>query len=357
MSVPTNLPGSPIRLFIDTDMGVDDAVAVAWLLAQPSVQIVGFSSVSGAAAAEHVAANLLTLLDVAGRQIPVTVGASAPLVVPPYHTGLLVHGPDGFWGAQAPHDSQSLPHDAPAAIAAAARANPGLTILALGPLTNLALAVQRFPQDLAGVRLIALGGASHGGNTTPLAEFNAYADPHALAIVLDSPMQVDLIMRDAFDQIEIDAEQFVERLGAAGGPVGQLLARVLVPYIQMATLDGGRASIPDAAAAIYALRPDLGTASSALVQVITEEGHTRGLTIVANTMAYRVGLIASPAEMSDLALRFNTPGFDLEATIGDILQRRPDNARVVLDVDGREMVRLLEQTLAERVDKARVVGQ
>lgn len=357
MSALADVPGSPIRLFIDTDMGVDDAVAVAWLLEQPSVQIVGFSTVSGNIAVEHVAANLLTLLDVADRQIPVTIGAAAPLVFPPYHAGAMVHGSDGFWGAQAPHDLRGLPHDAPAAIAAAARAHPGLTVLALGPLTNLALAVQRFPQDLAGVHLIALGGARHGGNTTPLAEFNAYVDPHALAIVLDSPLRVDLIMRDAFDQIEIDAEQFVGRLGAAGGPVGQLLARVLVPYIQMATFDGGMASIPDAAAAIYALRPDLGTASSALVHVITEEGYTRGLTIVANTMAYRVGLIASPAEMSDLALRFDTPGFDLQATIADILQRRPDNARVVLDVDGREMVRLLDQTLAEQADKVRVVGQ
>ncbi len=111
MSIHTDLPGSPIRLFIDTDMGVDDAVAVAWLLAQPSAQIVGFSSVSGAAAAEHVAANVLTLLDAADRQIPVTIGAPAPLVVPPYHTGVaMVHGPDGFWGAQAPHDLRRAYH-------------------------------------------------------------------------------------------------------------------------------------------------------------------------------------------------------------------------------------------------------
>jgi len=356
MSMDAFSSGSPMPLFIDTDMGVDDAVAVAWLLAQPSARIVGFSTVFGNATVEHVTANLLTLLDTAERQIPVTIGAAVPLVFPPYNAGALTHGPDGFWGAQAPHDLRDLPRDAPAALAAAARTTPGLTILALGPFTNLALAAQRYPEALAGVRVIALGGARHGGNTTPLAEFNVYADPHALAIVLDSSLQVELVMRDAFDQVEVDAVRFVERLGDAGGPVGQLLARVLAPYCRMAALGGDAPTIPDAAAAIYALRRDLGTATSALVQVVTDEGYARGLTIVADSLAYRVWLIAGPSEISELALRFMEPGFDLEAAIADILQRRPDNARVVLDVDGREMARLLEQTLAEAI-QVRVVGQ
>jgi inosine/uridine nucleosidase len=350
-------PGSPIPLFIDTDMGVDDAVAVAWLLAQQSARIVGFSTVFGNAAVEHVAANLLTLLDAAGRQIPVTIGAAAPLLFPPYLAGALVHGPDGFWGAQVPHDLRGLPHDAPAALAAAARTTPGLTILALGPLTNLALAAQTYPEELAGVHVIALGGARHGGNTTPLAEFNIYADPQALEIVLDSSLRVEMVMRDAFDRVEVDAERFVAQLAAIGGPVGQLLAGILTPYCQMAALGGGAPTIPDAAAAIYALRPDLGTATSALVQVITDDGYARGQTIVADTLAYRISLIASPSEISDLALRFTAPGFDLQATIADILRRRPDNACVVLDVDGREMVRLLEQTLADQAMQVRVVGQ
>jgi inosine/uridine nucleosidase len=234
---------------------------------------------------------------------------------------------------------------------------PGLTILALGPCTNLALAVQRYPEALAGVRVIALGGARHGGNATPLAEFNVYADPHALAVVLDSALQVELVMRDAFDRVEVDGTRFVERLGDTGGPVGQLLAHVLVPYCRMAALGGNAPTIPDAAAAIYALHPDLGTATSALVQVITDEGYARGLTIVADSLAYRVSLIAGPNEISELALNFTAPGFDIEATIAGILQRRPDNAQVVLDVDGREMARLLEQTLADVAIRVREVGQ
>ena len=214
MDTNTPTPGSPTPLFVDTDMGVDDAVAVAWLLAQQSARIVGFSTVFGNATVEHVTANLLTLLDAAGCQIPITMGAAAPLVFPPYWAGALVHGPDGFWGAQEPHDLRGLPHDAPAALAAAARTTPGLTILALGPLTNLALAVQTYPEDLAGAHVIALGGARHGGNTTPLAESNIYVDSHALEIVLDSSLQVELVMRDAFDQLEVEAEHFVAQLAA-----------------------------------------------------------------------------------------------------------------------------------------------
>jgi inosine-uridine nucleoside N-ribohydrolase len=349
--------GASLPLFIDTDMGVDDAVAVAWLLAQPSVQIVGFSTVCGNTTVEHVTSNLLTLLDTAERRIPVTIGAAAPLVFSSYEAGTLVHGPDGFWGAQAPYDLRELPRDAPAAIAAAARTTPGLIILALGPLTNLALAVQRYPADLAGAHVIALGGARHGGNTTPLAEFNIYVDPHALEVVLDSSLHVDLVMRDAFDQVKVDGERFVAQRATAGGPIGQLLARVLAPYCQRAALGGGAPTIPDAAAAIYALRPDLGTATSALVQVITDEGYTRGQTIVADSLAYRVSLIASSSEMSRLASQFTAPDFDLQTTIADILRRRPDNVRVVLDVDGPEMVRLLEQTLVDQTIRVRAVGQ
>lgn len=357
MDVDVFPSGAPLPLFIDTDMGVDDAVAVAWLLGQPSVQIVGFSTVFGNTTVGHVTSNLLTLLETANRRIPVAIGAAAPLVFPPYYAGMLAHGPDGFWGVQVPHDLRALPGDAPAAIAAAARSTPGLTILALGPLTNLALAVQRYPEDLAGVQVVGLGGTRHGGNTTPLAEFNAYVDPHALQIVLDSSLQVDLVMRDAFERVEVDGERFVAQLSAAGGPLGQLLARALAHYFQMAALGGNAPTIPDVAAAIYALRRDLGTATSALVQVVTDEGYTRGQTIVADNLAYRVSLIASSDEMSELALRFTAPDFDLETTIATILERRPDNAQVVLQVDGREMARLLEQTLIGQAIQVRAVGQ
>lgn len=343
-------------LFIDTDIGIDDAVAVAWLLAQPDVQIVGFSTVFGNTSVEYAAANLLTLLDAAGRRLPVTIGAEAPLVHEPFSIGIMVHGPDGFWGSQVPHNLRDLPRDAPAAIAAAARSTPGLTILALGPLTNIAQAIQRYPEALAGVRLVALGGARHRGNITPVAEFNIFADPHALEIVLASEMQVDIVMSEAFDQLTVDQVEFLDQLNTADGAVGHLLARILKPYFQGAVQNGRTPHIPDAVAAIYAVRPELGEATSALVRVVTDQGYARGQTIVADTFSQRVMLIASPREVSDMALRFLEPDFNMAKELGSILAREPDNARVVLHVDAVAMLRLLEQSLIGVPMRERAVG-
>src|SRR6476661_5953548 len=111
--------------FVDTDIGVDDAVAIAWLLRDPSANVLGFTTVAGNTSVENATQNLLTLLDVAGRRAPVTIGAAEPRVYPHSHVGKFVHGPTGLWFSQVPHDLSDIPHNAPAAIAAAARANPG----------------------------------------------------------------------------------------------------------------------------------------------------------------------------------------------------------------------------------------
>lgn len=334
-------------IFIDTDTGVDDAVAVAWLIEQRRAQVVGLTTVFGNTSNTNAARNLLTLFAAAGRTYPVTIGAAAPLSLPATGTGALVHGPDGLWFAQQPLPIETLPTDAPAALAAAARATPGLTIIALGPLTNIALAVQQYPADLAGVRVVALGGAQVGGNRTPVAEFNIHADPHALAVVLQSDVNLELVTLDAFDQVTVDPQRFPQQLARRGGPVGALLAAALGPYFQVQLANGvTEVSIPDAAAAIYALQPATATATSALVRVGVSDDFTRGQTVIATTVNDRVSLIAGDAELSALAAQaFSTPGFDLGAALFAIASREPDNAAVVLDVFERPMVRALERDL------------
>lgn len=340
--------GTPAKpFFIDSDVGVDDAVAIAWLIDQPNIRIVGFSTVSGNTSTENAARNLLTLFGAIGRSFPVTVGAAAPLEFPATRTGALVHGPDGFWFNQAPVDISSLPTNAPAALAAAARANPGLTIIALGPLTNIAQAIQQYPADMAGVRLVALGGARHGGNSTPVSEFNIYADPHALAIVLASDIEVELVTLDAFNQVKVDVKRFPARLKSHGGAVGQLLARTLEGYFGVQEAGGPvkEVALPDVAAVIYALHPNYGTAQSALVNVISATDLTRGQTVIATELADRITAIASEAELSALAEQAFLPGFDFNAALAEILARQPDNASVILDVEEKQMVRLLEKSL------------
>ena len=147
-----------VKVFVDTDIGVDDATAIAWLLNDRSTNVLGFTTVAGNTTAENATQNLLTLLDVANSHLPVTMGATKPLRYPHSHFSMFAHGPSGLWFSQVPHDLSHIPHDAPGAIAAAARANPGMTLLALGPLTNVARAVQQFPADMVGVHVIVLAG-------------------------------------------------------------------------------------------------------------------------------------------------------------------------------------------------------
>lgn len=362
-----------IPVFVDTDIGVDDAIAIAWLLKEPSAEVLGFTTVAGNTSVENATANLLTLLDVAGQSVlPVTVGAAAPLEFPATRIGALIHGPDGLWFQQVPHDIAPLPHDAPAALAAAARANPDLTIIALGPLTNVAQAVQQYPADLAGVHLIALGGAQHGGNMTPVTEFNMYADPHAFEVVLSSDMNIELVTLDAFVQVQVNTSTFPRRLAQRGGALGEFLAAVVPPYLELQTPDEDAtttrasiadriacqrsrgqacrptpttASIPDAAAVIYAFKPELGTPTSALIEVLTDDTVVRGQTIIATGTEEKVIMIADDTELSDLADHAFDPDFDLNTALFDILQRRPDNATAVLQVQGEQMSRRLERTL------------
>ena len=332
-------PAGPI--FVDTDIGVDDALAVAWLLKQRDANVVGFTTVFGNASVPNATRNLLTILGAAGVQKPVTVGAADPLALPRTRTGSFIHGPDGLWFAQQPADISALPTDAPAAIAAAARANHATIFIALGPLTNFARAIQQYPQDLAGVRLVALAGGRHG-NITPVAEFNVYADPEALEVVLAGPMNVELVTLDAFEEVTIDSVRLAERLSRRGGAVGQLLAAILPYYTQAST--GGMSSeisLADPTAVVYALRGDLGTPRAGLVRVITGNGYARGQTIIADTVNGRIPMIADDAELSLLADQAFMPGFDINAAIGGVLARQPDNANLVLDVDEDEIVRQL----------------
>src|SRR5438093_665715 len=161
-------PPPTVKVFVDTDIGVDDATAIAWLLNDRSTNILGFTTVAGA--------------------------------------------------------------------------------------------VQQFPADMVGVHVIVLAGSRGPGNRTPVSEFNAFSDPQALDIVLEHQLDVTLVTEDAFDQVKVDSTEFPQELTRDGGAMGQFLASALTPYFLASTQGaGGQAAIPDAAAAIYALRPELGT--------------------------------------------------------------------------------------------------
>jgi inosine-uridine nucleoside N-ribohydrolase len=303
--------------------------------------------VSGNTSAENAANNLLTLLDVMQVQEPVTVGAAVPLELPASRTGAFVHGPTGLWFSATPHDIAALPRGGAEAIAAAARANPGMTLLALGPLTNVAEAARRFPNEMRAIKVVALAGARGPGNSSPVAEFNAFFDPHAIDVALESGLDITLIPIDAFGSVTFDSATFPQQLAQEGGAVGQFLSQPVALYMQASTQGaGGPVAIPDVAAVAYVLQPALGTPTTGLVDVATEDGLTRGQTVMGFTVGQKLTMIANDAELSLIADQlFSVPGFDINQAIGAVLARRPDNARVVLEVKGRAMAKLAERAL------------
>ena len=175
---------------VDVDTGIDDSLALLYLLASPDVEIVGIASTAGNVTAPQVAANNLAWLDVArAGPIEVALGSLSPLVVPLVTTED-THGPQGIGYAELPASTRPLSgRSAEELWVDVVRAHPGEVVgLVTGPLTNLALALKREPElPLLLQRLVVMGGAFHcAGNTTPTAEWNISVDPEAAKVVFDA---------------------------------------------------------------------------------------------------------------------------------------------------------------------------
>ncbi len=365
----------PVDIVLDADIGVDDAAAIAYLLSSRQANVIGITTVAGNTTVENSANNALLLLEVAGRtNIPVVIGANAPLVLPPSQQGMFVHGPDGLWfaGMSSPHDLSGLRTDAPEFLRDSAVSHPGATLLALGPLTNIARAIQLYPGEMALYsRIVWSGGARavQGDGNTPVSTFNSWYDPDAAQIVLNSGLPLMMVTADAGRTVTI-GEQQVKRLAQRGTPLGQFLAPILTAYATavnqsvessessnsqfMAATENrdnrqqNHFTIPlyDPTAAVLAIRPELGTAQSALVVVQTPDGVTRGQTVMGLTIPERIQMIADDTELSAIAVQaFSDPNFDLTAVMGNILARQPDNASVVLDVNSTSIVRVFLNAL------------
>jgi inosine-uridine nucleoside N-ribohydrolase len=196
------------KVIIDTDPGVDDALAIFLALASPEINVIGLTTVFGNAHTSTTTRNALSLLELAGRNdIAVAMGASEPLaseyVGPPIH----VHGPDGQGNANVkPPALKAINTPAPAWIYELASAAPGeVTILALGPLTNLALAVQQYPDLPALVdEVVVMGGNALGpGNASPAAESNMLHDPEAADIVFGERWRTTMIGLDVTHKVNL----------------------------------------------------------------------------------------------------------------------------------------------------------
>ena len=252
------------RILLDCDPGRDDALAVAMALASTAeIELVGITAVAGNVPLVLTYRNARFVCDLCGfPRVPVHAGADRPLARQPV-TGTRAHGESGLEGMvvdvppAAVEPGGAIPFMNETLRAAA---DDEITLVAIGPLTNVAILVAESPELLPKIRRIVLmGGASRaGGNVTPASEFNIYADPHAAARVLDCGRPMTVVSLDATHQV-LATSAHAERLAQAGGEPARRLAALLRPAVHSRTARFGpdRLPIHDPCTIAWLLRPEL----------------------------------------------------------------------------------------------------
>jgi inosine-uridine nucleoside N-ribohydrolase len=270
-------------VILDCDPGHDDAIALLLALASPELQLLGVTTVSGNQTLEKTTANAIRVLDHVGHMdCPVAAGAARPLVRE-RHTAAHVHGESGLDGPSLPAPARK-PERSHAIdwIAAAVRASTDpVTLVATGPLTNVALLLARYPElESRLARIVLMGGAIGEGNTTPAAEFNIWADPEAAHRVFQSEVDLTMVGLDVTHQA-LMTPAHAERLAAAGR-AGKLVAELYSFYAGFHRDHYGWEGAPvhDAVALAHVIDRTLLTTTHCGVLVDTGPEPARGRTYV-----------------------------------------------------------------------------
>jgi len=216
------------RVIIDTDPGVDDAFALLLAMRSPELKIEGITPVAGNVPLELTLPNALRMVEIAGRaDIPVAAGAKSPLLRR-LVTAAYAHGENGLGGAVFPEPKlKALADPASVLIRQIVRKYPNeVTLITLGPLTNVATALNS-DSELAGMikRVVMMGGSLSGGNITPAAEFNIYVDPEAARMVFQSGIPVTMVGLDVTRKTSL-TDEHVKTLEGAQNPVSQAAAKI-----------------------------------------------------------------------------------------------------------------------------------
>jgi purine nucleosidase len=279
--------GDPMREFIvDTDTASDDAVALIMALRWPDVDVLAITTVSGNVKVENAARNALITAELCGSDVPVHVGSDRPLRVEPQYAHFF-HGSDGLGDRGYPEPKRS-PDDTHAveALIATIRDHPGVTLVTLGPLTNIATALQRAPEIATNVAsCVVMGGAACTvGNITPAAEWNLWVDPDASNIVFSSGLPIVMV---GWELCRGEANLGDDEMTAVRA-IGTDLARFAIDC-NAAAIESNRQwlgdpglGLPDPVAMAVALDPDrvVRRASRHHVEIEHTSELTRGMSVV-----------------------------------------------------------------------------
>ena len=265
-----------VSILLDCDPGHDDAIALLLALASPELELLGVTTVAGNQTLEKTTANAIRVLEHVGREdVPVAAGAERPLVREPF-VAAYVHGETGLDGPDLP-PARGTPVDQHAVDFLAERIEPGVVLVPVGPLTNVALLLARYPEKRPD-RIVLMGGAIAEGNVTPAAEFNIWCDPEAAARVFTSGIDLTMIGLDVTHKA-LFTQRHAERLeGRAGTMVRELLAFYNRFHAEVYGFDGS--PIHDALAVAQVLRPELVETKERGVRIDTQSALSRGRTLV-----------------------------------------------------------------------------
>jgi len=274
----------PRPLIIDCDPGVDDAIALLLAIAsREALSLLGITTVAGNVPLALTEKNARRIVALSGQDIPVYAGCPRPLMRP-LETAEYVHGETGLGQVTLPEPQQpcQAQHGVNFLIETLTQAPEPVTLAALGPLTNLAIALIQAPQIGPKIaEIVIMGGAITHGNVTPVAEFNLYNDPHAAQIVLSSGCPITLISLDVTHRA-IATPQRVAALRNLGSPVALVVADLLETYGDFYRDRYGfeGAALHDPCVIAYLLKPDLFRGKACPVTVDTAGPLTCGQSIV-----------------------------------------------------------------------------
>jgi inosine-uridine nucleoside N-ribohydrolase len=294
------------RILLDCDPGHDDAIALLLALASPELELLGVTTVAGNQTLDKTTANALRVLEFVGRgDVPVAAGADRPLARELF-VAEYVHGESGLDGPALPAPS-GAPVEQHAIDFLAERilgSERPVTLVPVGPLTNVALLLARYPESAGNVeRIVLMGGAIAEGNVTPAAEFNIYVDPEAAWRVFRSGVPLTMIGLDVTHKA-LMGDEHAARLRASGA-VGEMVAELYDFFIgyHRRTYGIEGAPIHDAVAVAQVLRPGIVETLPRHVDVDCESRLCRGRTVV--DLWHRTGEEAN----ADVGVDIDADGF------------------------------------------------
>ncbi len=337
--------GSPRRVIIDTDPGVDDAIAILLALRSPELKVEAITAVAGNVPLEVTLPNALRLVEIAGRtDIPVAGGAEAPLIRR-LITASRAHGENGFGGVEFPEPKTApVKETASELICRIVQANPGeVSIIGLGPLTNIALALRAAPNLSKMIKSFALmGGSLSGGNVTPAAEFNFYVDPEATRVVFHSGVPISMVGLDVTRRTHL-REEHIAALEAGSNAssiaAGRILRASMNRLRKRAGSTGEGIAMHDSLAASVLIDPEILTMQDYFVEIETMGEVTAGETVGYRTFPF---LRSAPLE-TGMTPRFGeNKEKPAEAAGGSVAaQEFHPNAQVALEVDTERFFKLV----------------